>query len=122
MTQNGGALSLTGLSSTPEKLLPHRPEVLGEDSGFAVQTRPRHEKRVSLGLQEKGVPTFLPLYREKRQWTDRQQWVELPLFSHYVFCAYTRDSGIASQSPANEWSLAVRWSSRERNASSERAN
>lgn len=52
---------------------------------FAVQTRPRHEKKVSLGLREKGVPSFLPLYTEKRRWTDRWQSVELPLFSQYVF-------------------------------------
>jgi transcription antitermination factor NusG len=86
VTENGGAMSLTALSSVSEKLLPHVPAKPSEDSSwFAVQTRPRHEKRVRLGLQEKGVRTFLPLYREKRQWTDRQQWVELPLFSHYVF-------------------------------------
>jgi transcriptional antiterminator NusG len=52
---------------------------------FAVQTRPRHEKRVSQSLKEKGVPCFLPLHREKRQWSDRWQWVEWPLFAHYVF-------------------------------------
>lgn len=52
---------------------------------FAVQTRPRHEKKVSLGLTEKGIHCFLPLQREKRHWSDRQQWVELPLFSQYVF-------------------------------------
>jgi len=52
---------------------------------FAVQTRPRHEKRVSLDLTEKGIPCFLPLHREKRQWSDRWQWVEWPLFAHYVF-------------------------------------
>jgi transcription antitermination factor NusG len=52
---------------------------------FAVQTRPRHEKKVSLGLKEKGIHSFLPLRREKRQWSDRRQWIELPLFSHYVF-------------------------------------
>jgi transcriptional antiterminator RfaH len=54
-------------------------------SWFAVQTRPRSEKKVSLGLKEKGIHSFLPLRREKRQWSDRQQWVELPLFSLYVF-------------------------------------
>jgi transcription antitermination factor NusG len=86
VTQNGGALSLTGLSIVSENLLQCGPRVASEDSSwFAVQTRPRHEKKVSLGLQEKGVRTYLPLYREKRQWTDRQHWVELPLFSHYVF-------------------------------------
>lgn len=52
---------------------------------FAVQTRPRHEKKVSLGLGEKGIRSFLPLYTQKRQWSDRLQSVELPLFSQYVF-------------------------------------
>jgi transcription antitermination factor NusG len=54
-------------------------------SWFAVQTRPRHEKKVSQGLKDKGIQSFLPLRREKRQWSDRQQWIELPLFTHYVF-------------------------------------
>ena len=52
---------------------------------FAVQTRPRHEKKVNVDLGEKGVQSFLPLHREKKRWSDRQQWVETPLFSHYVF-------------------------------------
>ena len=52
---------------------------------FAVQTKPRHEKKVNSELQEKGVHSFLPLHREKRQWSDRKQWIELPLFSQYVF-------------------------------------
>jgi transcription termination/antitermination protein NusG len=60
--------------------------VRGESSfWFAVQTKPRHEKKVNLDLREKGIHSFLPLHREKRQWSDRQQWIELPLFSHYVF-------------------------------------
>jgi len=54
-------------------------------SWFAVQTRPRHEKKVNADLREKGIHSFLPLQREKRRWSDRQQWVELPLFTHYVF-------------------------------------
>jgi transcriptional antiterminator NusG len=54
-------------------------------SWFAVQTRPRHEKKVNLDLREKGIHSFLPLHREKRHWSDRQRWIELPLFSHYVF-------------------------------------
>ena len=54
-------------------------------SWFAVQTKPRHEKKVNTELREKGIHSFLPLQREKRRWSDRQQWVELPLFTHYVF-------------------------------------
>ena len=52
---------------------------------FAVQTRPRHEKKVNDGLLEKGIHSFLPLHRERRRWSDRYQWVELPLFSQYLF-------------------------------------
>ena len=86
MTQNGGALSLSLLSFASEE---SRTQAVGAEpensSWFAVQTRPRHEKKVSLGLKEKGIHSFLPLRRERRQWSDRQQWIELPLFSHYVF-------------------------------------
>jgi transcription antitermination factor NusG len=59
--------------------------MMEEASWFAVQTRPRHEKKVKQALSEKGVQSFLPLHREKRQWSDRQQWIDLPVFSHYVF-------------------------------------
>lgn len=60
--------------------------IQAEDSfWFAVQTKPRHEKKVNLELREKGIHSFLPLHLEKRQWSDRQQWIESPLFSQYVF-------------------------------------
>lgn len=52
---------------------------------FAVQTWPRHEKKVSAGLKEKGLQSFLPMRQERRQWSDRQKWIEFPLFSQYVF-------------------------------------
>jgi transcription antitermination factor NusG len=52
---------------------------------FAVQTKPRHEKKVSESFTEKGIQHFLPLFRSKRQWADRWKWIELPLFSQYVF-------------------------------------
>jgi transcription antitermination factor NusG len=52
---------------------------------FAVQTKVRHEKKVNAELREKGIRSFLPLHRERRRWSDRYQWVELPMFSHYLF-------------------------------------
>lgn len=52
---------------------------------FAVQTRPRFEKKVSLELQEKGIQCFLPLHSAKRQWSDRKRSVLLPLFPGYTF-------------------------------------
>jgi transcription antitermination factor NusG len=86
VTQNGGALSLSTLAFAQEESRAHDADALLEKScWFAVQTRPRHEKKVSLGFKEKGIHSFLPLHREKRQWSDRQQWIESPLFSNYVF-------------------------------------
>lgn len=59
-----------------------------EPCWFAVQTRPRHEKKVSTELKEKGFTTFLPLCSELRQWSDRRQPVDLPLFPQYVFVQF----------------------------------
>ena len=56
-----------------------------EQSWFAVQTKPRHEKRVAAELEEKGVVAFLPLSTEVHQWSDRKRQVALPLFTTYVF-------------------------------------
>lgn len=52
---------------------------------FAVQTRPRYEKKVALELKEKGIESFLPLHSMKHQWSDRKQTVSLPLFPGYTF-------------------------------------
>ncbi len=56
-----------------------------DSSWFALQTRPRHEKKVNSELREKAVHSFLPLRRERRRWSDRYQWTEVPLFSQYLF-------------------------------------
>lgn len=52
---------------------------------IAVYTKPRHEKYVRDGLDEKGIEVFLPLLKQKRKWSDRMKWVEFPLFRSYVF-------------------------------------
>jgi transcription antitermination factor NusG len=52
---------------------------------FALQTRPRFEKKVTNELQEKGIEVFLPVQNSLRQWSDRRQLVEMPLFPGYVF-------------------------------------
>jgi transcription antitermination factor NusG len=59
----------------------------GEDkpSWFAIQTRPKYEKKVVSDLQEKGIDVFLPTYSSKRQWSDRQKVVHSPVFPGYVF-------------------------------------
>jgi transcription antitermination factor NusG len=52
---------------------------------FAIQVRPRSEKLIAQVLKHKGYEEFLPLYRVRRQWSDRVKDVELPLFPGYVF-------------------------------------
>jgi len=86
VTEKGGALSLLLPDGFHEQLLfQGSPAAQTAPLWFAVQTRPRHEKKVNCELREKGIHSFLPLRREKRRWSDRSQWIELPMFSQYVF-------------------------------------
>jgi transcription antitermination factor NusG len=52
---------------------------------FAVQTWPRHEKKVAAALQQKEIEAFLPLSSKVHQWSDRRCVIELPLFPTYLF-------------------------------------
>jgi transcription antitermination factor NusG len=56
---------------------------------FAVVVKPRHEKSTARLLRGRGLEEFLPLYRERRAWSDRRQALELPLFPGYVFCRFS---------------------------------
>jgi transcription antitermination factor NusG len=71
--------------STSELLLISSGLPRDQSSWFAIQTRPRYEKKVTVELQEKGVKTFLPLYSATHQWSDRRRLVYLPIFPGYVF-------------------------------------
>jgi transcription antitermination factor NusG len=57
-------------------------------SWFALSVIPRKEKVTARTLRAKGYEEFLPLYTERRNWSDRKQIVELPLFTGYVFCRF----------------------------------
>jgi len=52
---------------------------------YAVQTRPRHEKKVATELQQAGVTTYLPVVNQVHRWSDRRKVVQVPLFSCYTF-------------------------------------
>lgn len=84
MTQNGGALSslqpnvIEGASAFPAG-------GLEQPQWYAVQTRSRHEKKVVMQAQEKGICTFLPMPTEVHRWSDRKKSVQVPLFPGYVF-------------------------------------
>src|SRR5437016_13150438 len=52
---------------------------------YAAYTRPKHEKRVALQLEERRIEAFLPTYQSIRRWKDRRKLLELPLFPSYIF-------------------------------------
>lgn len=55
---------------------------------FALQVRVRHEADVTVHLEGKGYEWFLPLYKERKRWSDRVKQVDSPLFPGYVFCRF----------------------------------
>lgn len=61
---------------------------------YALYTRSRHEKKVDQQLQDKGIESYLPLHKVRRQWSDRKKWVEEPLFRCYVFIHVDEQSRI----------------------------
>ena len=52
---------------------------------IAVYTKSRHEKVVIQELEKKKIEAYCPIFKERRQWSDRKRWVEFPLFRSYVF-------------------------------------
>jgi len=52
---------------------------------IAVRSKPRAEKVAFEQLVKKSIKAYLPLVKERRKWSDRKKWVELPLFSSYLF-------------------------------------
>lgn len=55
---------------------------------LAIQVKSRHELLTAKILSNKGYDPFVPLYRSKRQWSDRRKEVELPLFAGYIFSKF----------------------------------
>jgi transcription antitermination factor NusG len=55
---------------------------------FAISVAPRKERVTAQMLRAKGYEDFLPMFTERRRWSDRMKTVELPLFPGYVFCRF----------------------------------
>jgi transcription antitermination factor NusG len=58
---------------------------------LVIRTRPRWEKKVTKLLLEKGIETFCPLVKMRRQWSDRVKTIELPLLKTLLFVCITED-------------------------------
>lgn len=63
-----------------------------DDVWFAVQVRPKAERSVASLLGQKGYQPFLPMYMDRRRWSDRTKQLEVPLIPSYVFCRSTGDA------------------------------
>lgn len=50
-----------------------------------IYSKPRSEKKVDIALQSKGIISWCPLNKVRKQWSDRVKIVEEPLFKSYVF-------------------------------------
>jgi transcription antitermination factor NusG len=72
---------------------------------YALTTKPQHEKRAVKALEIKGFQTFLPLYKSRRQWSDRKKVLELPLFPGYVFCRLTPETRLGAITTPNVTSV-----------------
>jgi transcription antitermination factor NusG len=57
-------------------------------SWYAIRVRSKFERAVSIALSGKGYHEYLPLYRSRRTWSDREKDLDLPLFPGYVFCRF----------------------------------
>ncbi|MBK8712908.1 MAG: UpxY family transcription antiterminator [Niastella sp.] len=52
---------------------------------YAVYTRPRNEKKLSIRLDETGIVNYCPLQKVQRNWSDRKKIILEPLFKGYLF-------------------------------------
>ena len=84
MAQNGGSLSWNSFvfGHCPLKYM------YAMHPWFALQTRPKNERKVECLLKQKGYDCFTPVYRSKRKWSDRIVEIDFPLFPGYVFCRF----------------------------------
>ena len=77
--------ALLAASSSPNSSC-YAPSVDPVSEWYALQTRPRHEKRVAQEVRAREMEAFLPVYRCRNRWKNGVTAdVELPLFPCYLF-------------------------------------
>jgi len=61
---------------------------------YALQTHSHHEKQVRDRLVASGIEPFLPLCKQRRQWSDRTVWTAVPLFRGYCFARFALEQSL----------------------------
>jgi transcription antitermination factor NusG len=69
---------------------------------YAIQTRYRFERKVTVQLQCQGWQTFLPQLKAIHRWSDRQKRLQAPLFPGYTFVRLDSSSLSKKQFLKNE--------------------
>src|SRR5262249_48659344 len=88
VTQLSGAM--TNVSQNSDTWAPLLlPGVADQACWYAVQTRPRYEKKVHSTLIHAGLDGFLPLTRQIHRWSDRRAAIQVPIFPCYLFVRIT---------------------------------
>jgi transcription antitermination factor NusG len=57
-------------------------------SWYALQVVTKKETQVASALSQKGYECFLPVYKKRSVWSDRNKTLSVPLFSGYVFSRF----------------------------------
>ena len=65
--------------------MPKQTDMEESSKWYVLYTRPRFEKKVHIGLEQRGFTSYCPLNRVRKKWSDRIKIVEEPLFKSYVF-------------------------------------
>ena len=52
---------------------------------YVMRIKPKHDKMSAYLLNKMGIPCYLPLQKQSRQWSDRRKWIEVPVLSPYLF-------------------------------------
>ena len=68
----------------PEGYLDRYPSAL-EPAWYVIHARSRHEAKIESALQKKGLEIFLPRITVRSRRQDRRVFLEVPLFSSYLF-------------------------------------
>lgn len=68
------------------EMLPDATRNPGLHPWFALRVRSNFERMAYQGLRGRGFDPYLPMYRQRRQLSDRIKEGEYPLFPGYVFC------------------------------------
>jgi transcription antitermination factor NusG len=84
LSENGEALQ--GVNTNATIIAAGATTLISAANWYAVQTVPRHEKKLREDLQLRAMENFLPIYEAVHRWKNGcKVRVELPLFPGYLF-------------------------------------